>query len=127
MVDLDNYLFGKTFIEKGKKKMKITIIGSTNVSKHKMDECRKYWENFGHEVYCPCESVYKNSPLIEKQSAWINFIKEADLIVAIPKKAKLLPDVDLTLFLHEFGDSTSYEMATAMSLNKQIIIWSLGV
>lgn len=108
-------------IIKEEKEMIITIIGSLSKSSS-MKECRDYWKRFGHVVNCPCDDGRDKLPLIEKQSTWIDKIKESDLIVAIPKEIKTQYGGS-TVFSYEFGESTSYEMAIALKLNKQIIIW----
>lgn len=108
-------------IIKEEKKMIITIIGSYS-KLSSMKECRDYWKRFGHVVNCPCDDERDKLPLIEKQSTWIDKIKESDLIVAIPKEIKTQYGGP-TVFSYEFGESTSYEMAIALKLNKQIIIW----
>lgn len=95
-------------IIKEEKEMIITIIGSYSKSSS-MKECKDYWKKFGHVVNCPCDDGRDKLPLIEKQSTWIDKIKESDLIVAIPKEIKTQYGGP-TVFSYEFGESTSYEM-----------------
>lgn len=110
------------YLLKEEKKMIITIIGSCSDSE-KMNECKEYWERFGHKVYCPCDSTRNKYPLIRKQGEWIERIKEADLVVAIEKGIYLLENPGETNYTLKFGESTSYEIAIASYLNKQIVFW----
>lgn len=102
-------------------KMNVVIIGS--ISKmNEMKECKKYWERFGHKVDSPCDDGRESMSLIELQSTWIEKIEKADLIVAIPKDIKMQGHGAST-YVYDFGESTSYEMAIALHLNKQIVFW----
>lgn len=107
--------------EKEKKNMIITIIGSYS-KKEKMLEAKKYFERFGHEVNCPCDPGREKMALIEKQTEWIKMIEKADMIVVIPKSLSLEVGGRAS-YVMEFGEATSYEMAIALSKNKQIVIW----
>lgn len=100
--------------------MIITIIGSLSKFKE-MEEAKEYFERFGHKVNCPTSPELQEMALIEIQKEWIKKIKEADLIVAVPKAVYLAEKSGQTQFVHEFGESTSYEMAIASELNKEII------
>ena len=101
--------------------MIITIIGSLK-TKNKMNECKEYFERFGHRVFSPSDGKLQNSPLVEIQSVWIKAIKEADLVVAIPKNV-CAENNGATNYILTFGESTSYEMAIANDLGKKIITW----
>lgn len=108
-------------IRKEKKEMIITIIGSYSKIEE-MKECKAFWERFGHKVNCPGDPGREGLPLITKQSTWIEKIEESDLVVAIPKGIKM-PGSGASSYVHEFGESTSYEMAIALRFKKQIVIW----
>lgn len=101
--------------------MIVTIIGSLN-NKEEMIKCKKYWEQFGHIVNCPCDKGRGDLPLINKCSSWINAIERANLVVAIPKGVKTTEHSTST-FVYEFGESTTYEIAIATRFNKPVIIW----
>lgn len=107
--------------EKEKKKMIITIIGSCG-DKKRMNECKEYWERFGHKVNCPCDSDRDTLPLTKKQRDWIDKIEESDLVVAISKNTQLEGNGG-NKFVMEFGESTSYEIAIAFRFNKLVIFW----
>lgn len=100
--------------------MIVTIIGSLKDVKE-INKCQSYFEQFSDKVNSPAKDQ-KNS-LIEGQMNWINKIKEADLIVAIPKST--IPDYDAisTTLKENFGESTSYEIAIAAAFQKPIVFW----
>lgn len=101
--------------------MIITIIGSLS-RKDRMVECKEYWRNLGNVVNSPEEAEGYDNPLLIKQRLWYKKIEEADLVVAIPKYV-ITVSGDLTAFEYAFGESTSYEMAIAQNLKKQIVYW----
>lgn len=109
-------------VRKENKQMIVTIIGSYS-NTDKIKECKEYWEWFGHKVNCPCDPGREMTPLIEKQSEWIEKIESADLIIAIPKEFKI-GTMGLPAYVLEFGESTSYEMAIALRFKKEVIFWS---
>ena len=111
----------KKYEKQEEKKMIVTIIGSYS-NTNKMKECKEYWERFGHKVNCPCDPGREDMSLIEKQSSWIEKIEEADLVVSIPKEIKMQGH-GASAYVHEFGESTSYEMAIALRFKKPIVIW----
>ena len=102
--------------------MKVTIICSLKCE----EKCRQavdFFENLGvDEVYYPF--VHQEDSLLEIQMKYLGEIVEADLIVAIPKDEDLGVKInDGSMIGEYFGESTSYELAYAMRMNKQIIIW----
>lgn len=111
----------KLIMEDGK--MVVTICGSYS-KKDEMLKCKEYFERFGHKVNCPFNPYRVKAPLITKQAEWIEKIEEADLVVAIAKDLVVSDGEEGgTLYGMKFGESTSYEMAIAMKLKKQIMIW----
>lgn len=108
--------------EKEEKKMVVTIIGSLKKS-DKMEECKKFFEAQGCKVYSPANREVQFQPLINIQGQWIKNIDAADLIVAIPKEKLLDQTAGVTRYVNEFGESTSYEMAIAISKRKPIMTW----
>lgn len=109
------------FIEKNKeeKNMIVTIIGSLT-KKKEMDEIKAFWESKGAIVNSPIDPVIQKEPLLNIQQTWIKKIEEADLIIAIPKQIAMTANGD-NKYILEFGESTSYEMATAYRLNKKVL------
>lgn len=105
----------------GNKKMIITIIGSLS-KRTEMNECKEYFERFGHRVNTPNDPELQKKSLYEIQCSWIQAIKEADLVVAIPKMISLAQSAKSDEVL-EFGESTSYEMAIATEFEKRLIYW----
>lgn len=103
------------------KKMNIVICGSMS-KKESMLNAKRYFERYGHQVSCPCDNGRAEMPLLEKQSSWIEKIKEADLVVAIPKELKMEGNSGSNYILN-FGESTSWEMAIALSFNKHVLFW----
>lgn len=108
-------------IQEEEKKMIVTICGSMKDAKAMLD-CKKYFERFGHQVNCPLDEGRAEMPLVTQQGSWIEKIKEADLVVAIPKNLKMEGNGGSNLILN-FGESTSYEIAIANSFNKNIMFW----
>lgn len=106
--------------KKEEKKMIVTIIGSYTNSKE-MKEVKEHFERFGHKVNCPCDPGRDKMPLVEKQGEWIDKIKEADLVVAIPKVIHM-SERPKAEYVYEFGESTSYEMAIAYNFNKRVVV-----
>lgn len=100
--------------------MIVTIIGSLS-RKKEMEEIQAFWESQGFQVNSPLDPELQMKPLLIIQSTWIEKIKEADFIVAVPKEARLFGDGDSRSNL-TFGESTSYEMAIAYHFNKKILI-----
>lgn len=115
------FKMNKKYEKQEEKKMIVTIIGSYS-NTDKMKECKEYWERFGHKVNCPCDPGRDEFALITKQAEWIEKIEEADLVVSIPKEIKMQSH-GASAYVHEFGESTSYEMAIALKFKKQIVIW----
>lgn len=87
-----------------------------------MADAKAYFERFGHMVNCPADPNLQKKPLIMIQEEWIEKIKEADLIVVIPKNVSLVDNGESKM-VFEFGESTSYEMAIAESLGKPKVIF----
>ena len=104
--------------KKEEKNMIVTIIGSLR-KKKEMDEIKAFWEQCGAVVNSPGDPEVQKKPLVDIQSAWIEKIEEADLIVAVPKDVALTANGD-SKYILEFGESTSYEMAIARKFNKKI-------
>ena len=105
--------------KKEEKNMIVTIIGSLR-KKKEMDEIKAFWEQCGAVVNSPGDPEVQKKPLVDIQSAWIEKIEEADLIVAVPKDVALTANGD-SKYILEFGESTSYEMAIARKFNKPIL------
>lgn len=101
--------------------MTVTIIGSVKDDK-KINECKKFFENLGFKVNSPLDLKNQQLSLIQIQSIWIQKIKDSDMVVAIPKEILIEGDGG-TRYSLNFGESTSYEMATALDLGKQIVFW----
>lgn len=104
--------------------MVIVIIGSNNASVKKIEACKKFFTDMGHEVHSPIDNGRKDMHLFTKQTSWIYMIKQADLIVAIPKSVETVSG-GTSSFNLEFGESTSYEIAIARYFYKVIIYWGM--
>lgn len=102
--------------------MKATIIGSLS-RKDKMEEAKSFFENLGFEVDAPSDEGLQGQALIMIQNQWIKKISESDLVVAIPKETVLTDTAGKTIYTQEFGESTSYEIAIAYAVSKNVIIW----
>lgn len=98
-----------------------TIIGSLSC-KEKIMRAKERLESMGCQVYTPLENQGER-PLIAIQRNYIDRIEEADLIIAIPKS--IIPEdiSEKAQYLVEFGESTSYEMAIAGKLGKEVVMW----
>ena len=101
--------------------MIVTIIGSYS-RKEAMEKCKDFWEERGCIVNCPCDPEREHLSLFEKQSSWIERIKEANLVVAIPKIIVMMPN-GASEYRLDIGESTSYELAIAHHFDKQVIFW----
>lgn len=101
--------------------MKVTIICSLKCEE-KCRQAAEFFENLGAEVYHPF--LHQEGSLLEIQRKYLGEIVEGDLIVAIPKGEALGEKIsDGSVIGEYFGESTSYELAYAMRMNKQIVIW----
>lgn len=101
--------------------MIITLIGSVSKSRDRMIELKQEFEKQGFVVNCPCDEERQKQPLINLCTSWICKIREADLIIAIPKNYKLNENGS-SIIEYLFGESTTYEMAIADYFNKRILI-----
>lgn len=99
--------------------MVVTIIGSMT-KKKEMDEFKAFLERRGFTVNSPGDPEIQKEPLVDIQRTWIEKIEEADLIIAIPKNVALTANGD-SKYVLEFGESTSYEMATARRFNIPVV------
>lgn len=107
------------YYKKEEKNMIVTIIGSLT-KKKEMNEIKAFFEKRGAIVNSPVDPELQKEPLVDIQGTWIEKIKKADLIVAIPKDVALTAYGD-NKYILEFGESTSYEMAIARRFNKPIL------
>lgn len=103
--------------------MKVVVVGSLS-RECDILECKHYFEKIGAEVVTPLE--YQNGSLYDIQVRYAEFINQADLIVAIPKNVER-PDISECPygFLDKlgFGESTSYEIAMAITFGKRVVYW----
>lgn len=106
--------------KKEDKKMIVTIIGSLS-KKEEMKRIKEHFERFGHKVNVPYDPEIQEMALLSIQSLWIKKIREADLVVALAKNTALESDGGQHVTL-EFGESTSYEMAIALDMKKEIVM-----
>lgn len=103
--------------------MKITVIGSLSQAEI-MKEISQWLEMQGNLVRTPADDNIQENALLNIQSLWIENIRKCDMIVAIPKSCEVDPEAEKTVLGYTFGESTSYELAIAMSMNKPIMVWS---
>lgn len=104
---------------KEEKKMIVTIIGSLSKGKE-MRDVKAHFEKLGCKVNYPLEESLQKLPLLEIQSTWIKKIREADLVVVVPKAVSLESHGGKRISM-DVGESTSYEMAIAYDMNKTVI------
>lgn len=102
---------------KEEKEMTVTIIGSLQ-RRGRMKMIGKYFERKGHTVYVPTET---HLSLVEIQIEQIRKIKQADIIIAVPKSFEAEANGSGKMS-YVFGESTSYEMAIANEFNKPVFI-----
>lgn len=94
-------------------------------SKEICEEATRTFEELGMSVHHPF--LDQNGSLYRIQRNYIRAIYDADIILVIPKKAAANEQMsDVTSILMSFGESVSYEIATADFLNKPVIIWGNG-
>lgn len=99
--------------------MVVTIIGSMT-KKKEMDEIKALLERRGVVVNCPGDPEVQKEPLVAIHRTWIEKIEEADLIIAVPKEVAMTANGG-NKYILEFGESTSYEIATASRFNIPVI------
>lgn len=102
--------------------MIVTIIGSLSKA-DRIKEVRKHLEKMGNIVNAPIDPELQKLPLVQIQMKWIEKIKEADIIIAIPKSVEGKTNGSGEIS-YMFGESTSYEMAIAAEFNKPVFIVS---
>ena len=102
--------------------MKVVVIGSINGTQHDMEAAVKFFERFeGIETVSALD--LQDRPLIYTQRVMVQRIKEADLIVVVPKNRVCSDLPNETIYEVEFGESTSYEIAMAREFRKEIVVW----
>lgn len=94
-------------------------------SKEICEEAVRTFENLGMSVHHPF--LDQNGSLYRIQKNYIQAIDDADIILVIPKKSVTNEQMsDVTSIMASFGESVSYEIATARFFNKPVIIWGEG-
>ncbi len=103
--------------------MIITIIGSIS-KEDKMLEVKEFFESMGNTVNCPCDKGWSDLDLYAKRITWIEKIKEADLIVVIPKGIWFndVNNANVSCLLDTNG-STPHELSIANYLGKKILYY----
>lgn len=119
-----NKLINKNQEEKNMNNKIVTIIGSTHSKESKtvMKKCKEFWENQGYTVNYPLEMTPVTTPLCSIMRKYIDYISEAEFIIAIPKHSDPLHTEGCEYEI-AFGESTSYEIAIANYFGKPVIIW----
>lgn len=99
--------------------MIVTIIGSLS-RRNEINKIKDFFSGHGHHVYAPTDEGRQDQPLIDIQRQYIDKIKEADLIIVVSKWIRQEMN-GKSNFIFEIGESTSYEIAIAESLCKQVV------
>lgn len=105
--------------------MKIVVIGSTHHNCDEMRDIKDYFEKRGNDVVTPVDDGRQDKPLIVHQKEYIDFISEADMVIACSKYHNYSVEDDKYSGEEsvEFGESTSYEIAIAKFLGKPVLYW----
>lgn len=100
--------------------MTVTIIGSLSKAE-RMKLIKRFLETKGVDVNIPLEKEIQSLPIVQIQKKWIEKIKEADYIVAVPEDTTFDGNGSGEI-KYLFGESTSYEMAIADEFHKPVFI-----
>lgn len=110
--------------------MKVVVIGSVNACSDEFKDIKKFFENRKCEVITPIDDDRQNgTPLIMLMEQYIEYIKNADIVIACSKNHLYCED-ETSLWEYErleFGESTSYEIAIAKCFHKPILYWRGGI
>lgn len=108
--------------------MKVVIIGSLSC-KHVIETVETFCKDVlgADNIITPFKC--KSGSLLRMQKSYIQYIEDCDLVIAVPKYSvteESLEDNNHTYIKECFGESTSYEIAMALYLKKNILIWGGG-
>lgn len=108
-------------------KRKCVIICSTSQKSECMEVVKFFESVMDMNVICPFTEVANSLYYIMEN--YLNFIDNADLIVAIPKKFALScsDEYIYSVFNLLFGESCTYELAYAAHIGKPIVFWNTAV
>ena len=105
--------------------MTVTIIGSVNSSKDQMEKAAEYASAVlgAKKVHVPIPGKCREFPMYQHRRMWLKYIDESDLVLLVPKEFSQKMGEERCCWRGEIGESTTYEIAYAKHVGKDILMW----